>query len=219
MPGNRGELLRLADLLAEVDRLLGRHRVAVHDVQRISRSFHVQPGDGTPRAADREEGPVAPAFEPRHAADLLVGDVDGVVDPAVGGVEQPQAAERQRYRLTQGLALHLDDLQAAAAEVAGKAVGGAEAHHDAVGGQLRLALTGQDLDPGTQRALAAGDEVRAVRSIPAGGRGNGADILDAEDAHDRLEAAQRCQRALRRFPRRDGRSIPPAGRDRTGPSR
>jgi hypothetical protein len=55
------------------------------------------------------------------------------------------------------------------------------------------------LDPGTQRSLAAGDEVRAVGSIPAGGRGNGAHVLHAEDPHDRLEAAQRLQRALDAF--------------------
>ena len=89
-----------------------------------------------------------PLAEPGHAGDLVVGDVDGALDPVAGGIEQPQAAERQRGGSAQGLALDLDQLQAAAAEVAGDAVGRAKAHHDAVGGELGLALAGQDLDAG-----------------------------------------------------------------------
>ena len=52
---------------------------------------------------------------------------------------------------------------------------------------------------GAQRPLAAGDEVRPVGGIAAGGRGDRPDVLDAEDARDRLEAAQRFERALDAF--------------------
>ena len=124
----------------------------------------------------------------------VVGDVDGLLDPAVGGVEQPQAAERQRGGPAQRLALDLDQLEAAAAEVAGDAVGRAKAHHDAVGGKLGLALAGEDLDAGAERLLAAGDEVGSVGGVAAGGGGDRPHVLDAEDAGDGLEPAQRLQR-------------------------
>ena len=178
----------------------------MHDVQRIAGLLHVQPGDGAPGAADRVEGAVAPAVDPGHARDLLVGDVDGVLDPVAGGIEQAQAAERQRGGPAQGLALDLDQLQAAAAEVAGNAVGRAKAHHDAVGGELGLALAGQDLDPGAQRPLAAGDELGAVGGVAAGGGGDRPDVLDAEDAGDGLEAAERLERGS------DALLAEPAGR-------
>ena len=97
-----------------------------------------------------------------------------LVDPASGRIEQPQAAERQRCGLAQRLALHLDDLQAAAAKVAGKAVGRAKAHQDAIGRKLGFPLAGQDLDSGAQRLLAARDEVGPIGGIAAGGRGDGA---------------------------------------------
>ena len=40
----------------ELERLARRDRVAVHDMQRIARLPHVQPGERAPRAADRVEG-------------------------------------------------------------------------------------------------------------------------------------------------------------------
>ena len=92
-----------------------------------------------------------PVLQPANALHLLVGEVDGLVDPAGGGIEQPQAAERQRGGLPQGVAVDVDELEAAAAEIAGNAVGGAEAHHDALRGQLGLALAGEHLDAGAQR--------------------------------------------------------------------
>ena len=94
------------------------------------------------------------------------------------------------------LAFDLDQLEAAAAEVAGDPVRRAEAHHDAVGSELRLALAGEHLDAGAERLLAAGDEVGSVGGIAAGGGGDRPHVLDAEDAGDDLEPAQRLERQL-----------------------
>ena len=191
--GHRGELLGPADLLAELDRLRRRHGVAVHHAQGIARPLHVQTGNGAPGAADRVEGAAAALVDPGHARDRLVGDVDRLLDPALGGVEQPQAAERQRGGPAQRLAFDPDQLEAAAAEVAGDPVRRAEAHHDAVGSELRLALAGEHLDAGAERLLAAGDEVGSVGGIAAGGGGDRPHVLDAEDAGDDLEPAQRLE--------------------------
>ena len=68
----------------------------------------MQLGDGAPRAPDGVERAVTPALEPGDAADLVVRDIDGIVDLAIGGVEQPQAAEGKGDGLAQGLAPDLD---------------------------------------------------------------------------------------------------------------
>ena len=47
----------------EIERLLGRHHIAVHDMQRIAGLPHVQAGKRSPGAADGVEGAALAAFE------------------------------------------------------------------------------------------------------------------------------------------------------------
>ena len=97
---HRRQLLGLADVLAEGDRLLGRHGIAVHDVQRIVRLAPCAAWRSRARCRRRRRrcGPRPLARSQATLRDLLVDDVERLVDPAARRVEQPQAAERQRRR-------------------------------------------------------------------------------------------------------------------------
>src|SRR5262249_27520672 len=170
--------------------------IAVHYAQGVVHFLHVQPGNGAPGAADRVEGPIVPVPQPANPLDLLVDQVDGPVNAAAGGVNQAQTAERQRGRLSQGVDLNIDELEAAAAEIAGHAVGGAEAHHDSLCGQRGFAFAGEHLDRAPQYRLAAYDEIGAVGGLAAGGGGDGAHILDAQNAVNGAKPRQGCQGAL-----------------------
>ena len=58
--------------------------------------------------------------------------------------------------------LDIDQLQAAAAEIAGKAVGGMDAGDDAERGKLGLLGAGENGDRPVEDALGLGDELRTV---------------------------------------------------------
>ena len=129
----------------------------VHHRQRIVDGVHVQPGEVSPGAADRIEGPALAAREQLGAAELLAHEfLRGLDQRAPGQVLQPQAAERQRDAVADRHAVDVDQLEAAAAEVAGNAVGRMEAGDDAERGVMRLFAAGQDADRGAAGFLGRG---------------------------------------------------------------
>ena len=99
--------------------------------------------------------------------------------------------------LLQAVGGDVDQLEAAAAEIAGDAVGLDEAHHDALG---RRAWPPSRRDRISMRSaarlLGAGNELGAVLGLAHGGGGEGAHVLHFEDAGDGAEAHQRRQRAI-----------------------
>ena len=122
----------------------------------------MQPGQRAPRAADRVERAAAALGQPRHARELLIDHRHRLVDTASRGVDETQAAERHRRRLGEALPGDVDELEAAAAEVGGEAVGVHEAHHDALRRELGFLLAGEHLD-----VRAAGSSPRVMKSTPS----------------------------------------------------
>src|SRR5581483_7995970 len=101
-------------------------------------------------------------LKPFHLAKLGVDDLARLPEIAARGVDEAQTPERKRHRIGQPPASHIDQLEAAAAEVAGKAVGGMEAGDDAERRKLGLLGAGQDGDLMSENALGLGDEVGPV---------------------------------------------------------
>ena len=99
----------------------------MHHRQRVVDGVHVQPGKVSPGAADGIEGPAPPSRKQFCAGQLLANEFLGSGQRALGEVLQPQAAERQRDAFADRHAVDVDQLKAAATEVAGNAVGRMEA--------------------------------------------------------------------------------------------
>ena len=68
-------------------------------------------------------------------------------------VLQRQAAERQRHAAADAAALHVDQLERTAAEIADDAVGLVDAGDDAERGQFRLARARQDFESARRRCV------------------------------------------------------------------
>ena len=84
----------------------------------------------------------------------------------------------------------IDQLQAAATEVAGDAVGLDEPHHDALRGELRFLLAAKDLDRHAASLLAAGMNSGPSSASRTAAVAMARSRLDLERAGDSLEACQ-----------------------------
>ena len=115
-----------------------------------------------------------------------------------GKVLQREAAERQRDAAAHAVAVHVDQFERAAAEIADDAVGLVEPGDDAERGILRFLLAGEHLDRLAADALGRLDELRPVLGIAAGGGRHAPQPRDAADVAQRAEAAQRVERLLDR---------------------
>ncbi len=124
------------------------------------------------------------------AADPLVGQFQRLVQTVARHVDQAQAAERQRGAVAALLPGNVDDLETAATQIASQAVGIEEAHHDALGGELGLALARQDVDRDAERVGGVGDEGGALVGIAHGGGGDRAAGFNAEHGDDHTEALE-----------------------------
>ena len=151
--------------------------------------LHVQLGESAPCAADGIEGPAAAFHQPIDARDRLIDERQRLVDLVAGLIDEAQAAERQCRGVVEAVVIDVDDLEAAAAEIAGKTVGIEEAHADAVSGELGFLLARQDLNLGAGSLLGPGDEIVAILRLAHGGGGDGAQVLDLENSRDGAEAA------------------------------
>ena len=110
----------------------------------------------------------------------------------------PEHAERHRHRPTRAPLGDVDQLQAAAAEVAGNAVGVGDAGHHAEAGQRRFLLGAQHL-AGQAEPLDPGDQVGAVAGVA---RRGGGDDVGGDRAHvvdEQLEPPERLQRVIARL--------------------
>ena len=122
----------------EFQSIVGVDAIIVHDAERIVGLRHMQPGERPPCPADRVEVAAPALLQPIDLGELGFDDLPRLLEAAARGIDQAQAAERQRDGVGQPPTPDVDQLQAAAAEIAGKAVGGMNAGHDAERGKLGL---------------------------------------------------------------------------------
>ena len=95
-------------------------------------------------------------------------------------------------------AVHVDQFERAAAEIADDAVRPVEAGDHAERGQLGLALAGQHLDLGAADPLGRGDEVRAVPASRQAAVASTHSRCDLHGVAQRAEALERVERLLDR---------------------
>ena len=133
---------------AEVRGLVRLDAVVVHDVERIALLAHVEAGERAPRAADGVERPLGAAGEHGGIGEMLGGDLLGLLQRLFRRLLEPQPAEREGLADADLALANIDDLEAAAAEIAGDAVGIVDAGDDAESGQPRLLGAGEELRPG-----------------------------------------------------------------------
>ena len=145
--------------LGEFERLVGRDRVAVHDVQRIAGLPHVQPRQRPPGAADGIKGAVArrPSSIGSAASVFLTNFSAFLSDFAEMSASARPPSGRVKP-VARARAVHVDQFERAAAEIADDAVGPMHAGDDAERGQFGLARAREHLDIGADGALGELDE-------------------------------------------------------------
>ena len=131
----------------EFERLLRRHHIAVHDVQRIAGLPHVQPRQRAPGAADRVEGaPLAvlrAGGRPRAPSATIFSAFLSDFDEMSCSARPPSGSVTPGF---DPLAVDVGQFERAAAEIADDAVGLVEARHHPERRQFRLALAREDVD-------------------------------------------------------------------------
>ena len=178
----------------EIQRVGCRQLIAVHHPERIAALDDVDACQRAPGAADRIEGAATAGLELSHVGQIGADNTFGTLQRFVRQVLQRQASERQRDAAADAIAMHVDQFERTAAEIADNAVGIVDAGDDAERGKLRLARPRQDLNLRAADALGLGDEVGTVPGVAAGGGRDGEDAPDLLDATERAEPAERRQR-------------------------
>ena len=168
-------------------------------MQRVTGLRHVQVPERAPGAADGIEAPPLAGLQQLETVEGVLDDLLGLLDRVAGEVLERKTAERQRGAGLDAAAVHVDQFQRAAAEIADDAVGLVEAGHHAERGQFRLALPGDDVDLGAADLLGRGDELLAVAGIAAGRRRHHPEPLHPHGVAQRAEALERRQRLLHRI--------------------
>src|SRR5690606_14256051 len=110
---------RPANALAEVDAGAALDAVAVHDPQRILAQVHVELGERAPGSTDGVERARIAGREPRQRGKARVNDIYGPFELVARRIDEPQPAERQSGSGRGFRTRNVDQLEAAAAEVAG----------------------------------------------------------------------------------------------------
>ncbi len=165
----------------KLQRLARRDAVIVHDVERIAGLPHVQPRQRAPGATNRVEGAALPIVQHVEVFERRFNDFLGFFKRLAGDVLQGQAAERQRHAAAHARAVHVDQFERAAAEIADDAVRLMDAGHDAERGEMGLAFTRQNGDRRAADARRFGDEGAAIACIAAGRGGDRPDFSHMQD--------------------------------------
>ena len=148
-----------------------------------------------------------PAFSARQAIEFVPDDPVGALDRLVRHVLQRKPAERQAHAAADALAGDVDEFERAAAKVADDPVRLVDRGDDAERRQLCFARARQNLDLGAENALGAGDELRSVVGLAAGGGGDHERAADMHHPAEPAKAAQRGQRARHRIRRQQARGM------------
>ena len=165
----------------EIGRAVDRHVVLVGDRQRMVGQRHFEPGQRAPAAADHVEGPARRrAFEAR--AGHRLGDLARERGLAfLGERVEAQHAERQRGAAPDPAARDLDQLEAAAAEIADDPVRVGNGGEHALPRPLPFLLAREDARLEAELAH-AGEEGGAVRGLAHRGGGDDAGADHASSA-------------------------------------
>ena len=169
--------------------------VIVHDVERIVGLRHVQASERTPGSADGVEVAVPALVQPIDLGELAIDNLPRLLEIAARRIDQPQAAEGKRRGIAELALAHVDQLEAAAAEIADEAVGVVNAGDDADGSEFRLLGAGQNLDRHVEDALGLGDKVRTILRFAGCRRGDSFDPAHVHLVDERAETAERPERA------------------------
>jgi hypothetical protein len=140
-------------------------------------------------------------LEQARRAERLAHDLLGLLHRLFRKVLQREAAERQRDAVAQLVAVHIDELERAAAEIADDSVGAIDARHHAERGEPRLARAGQNLDLLAADRFRRRDEFRTVLGVAAGRGRDAPQSLHAGAIAQRTETPQRLERLLDRVAR------------------
>jgi len=105
------------DKAREIQRLLRWYHVAVHDVQRIAGLPHVQASERAPGAADGKKRAPFAGLEQIDVLEGLPDDLLCLLHRLGGNILQREAAQRQRDAGFHPVAVHLGELEGAAAEI------------------------------------------------------------------------------------------------------
>ena len=189
----------------ETERIVGADAVIVHDAQRIVGLRHVEARERPPRPADGVEVAAPALLQPLDLGELGIDDLSCLFQAAARRVDQAQAAERERRGIAEPAAPHVDQLETAAAEIAGKAVGRMNSRHDAESGKFRLPRPRQDGDGLAEDAFGLGDEFRSVGRLARRRRGDDLDAACPELVDEGAEPAQGAERAFYRLGRKPPR--------------
>ncbi len=167
----------------------------MHDVNGVAPRCLMQLGDGSPRAADRVEGPPLQGFELRLGlAHMLAHELAGLLQRAAREILQGQAAERHRHALADDRTAHVHEFEGAAAHVPYDAIRGVEAR-DAERGQFGFSSAGEKLDLAAAGSLGGTQEIRAVLGVARGGRRQDEDLRYPHRLAQDAEAVQGRERA------------------------
>ena len=161
----------------------------------------MQPRQRPPGAADGIEVAAPALLQPVDLGKLGIDDVARFLEAAARGIDQPQTAKRKRRGIRQPAAPHIDQFQAAAAEIAGKAISRMNAGHDAERGKLGLPRARQHGDFLAENAFGLRDEIGTVLGFTRRRRGDDLDMRNAELIDQRAKAPKRPQRPLHRVGR------------------
>ncbi len=111
----------------------------MHDAKRIFALDDVDARQSAPRAADRIERSAATAPDLRDVGKRGLDDAFGALQRFVRQVLQRQASERKRQPTADAIAMHIDQFQRTAAEIADNAVRTMHAGDDTERRQFRFA--------------------------------------------------------------------------------
>src|SRR5262249_34673942 len=99
-----------------------------------------------PRSADGVEIAVLALLQPIDLGELRIDDLSRALQITTRGIDQPQAPERKRRGVTEPALAHVDQLEAAAAEIADEAVCVVNSGNHADCSELRLLGAREHLD-------------------------------------------------------------------------
>ena len=108
--------------VGELERLLRRQHIAVHDVERIAGLPHVQPCERAPSPSDGVEDAALAVLEQTGLLERGPDDLLRLLDRLRRDVLQGETPERQRQAALDPLPLDLGEFERAAAEVADDAI-------------------------------------------------------------------------------------------------
>ena len=201
---------RFFDQPRKFERVAGGNYVIMHDAHRILPLTHMQAREGSPRSADRVEcAPVKPTeqFDPRER---FSDDFGRFLGRPLREIHQRQTAQRQGEAIAGLTALHVDQLERAAPQIAHNAIRPMNRTDHSKRRQPGFLLSAEQLDLASYRALGEAEELRAVRCVANRRGGDAAKVADPHCVAENAKSMKRSEHFDDRiFRKQAGRRHPP----------